>query len=116
MIDFEVRSLKSDTAVHFRLHTSDFMNPIGSVVPGAIVALLRDTPLSAGKVTFAWNAAVGPAVQRATSVQLEDGVLLVDASSPQWAREVSRSTPIILRRLQHLLGDATVTRIAVRTK
>jgi hypothetical protein len=92
------------------------MNPIGSVVPGAIVALLRDVPLSAGKVTFAWNAAVGPAVQRATSVHLEDGVLLVDASGPQWAREVSRSTPIILRRLQQLLGERTVVSITVRTR
>ena len=92
------------------------MKPIGAVVPGAIVALLRDVPLSAGKVTFAWTAAVGPAVQRATSVHLEDGVLLVDASSPQWAREVSRSTPIILRRLQHLLGEGTVVGITVRTK
>ena len=92
------------------------MNPIGAVVPGAIVALLRDAPLSAGKVTFAWNAAVGPAVQRATSVHLENGVLLVDAASPQWAREVMRSTPIILRRLQPLLGEDTVVSITVRTK
>jgi hypothetical protein len=92
------------------------MNPLVSVVPGAIVALLRDVPLSAGKVTFAWTAAVGPAVQRATSVHLEDGVLLVDASGPQWAREVSRSTPIILRRLQQLLGEQTVVGITVRTR
>jgi predicted nucleic acid-binding Zn ribbon protein len=92
------------------------MNPIVSAVPGAIVALLRDAPLSAGKVTFAWNAAVGPAVQRATSVHLENGVLLVDASTPQWAREVSRSTPIILRRLQQLLGEGTVASLTVRTK
>jgi hypothetical protein len=92
------------------------VNPIGSVVPGAIIALLRDAPLSAGKVTFAWNAAVGPAVQRATAVQLENGVLMVDASSPQWAREVLRSTPIILRRMRQLLGDETVASISVRTR
>jgi predicted nucleic acid-binding Zn ribbon protein len=92
------------------------MNPLAAVVPGAIVALLRDTPLSAGKVTFAWNAAVGTAVQRATSVRLENGVLLVDAASPQWAREVARSTPVILRRLRPLLGEGTVVSISVRTK
>ena len=91
------------------------MNPIGAVVPGAIVALLRRAPLSAGKVNFAWNAAVGPAVQRATSVHLENGVLLVDAASPQWAREVSRSTPMILRRLQPLLGEGRWISITVRT-
>jgi hypothetical protein len=92
------------------------MNPLGSVVPGAIIALLRDTPLSAGKVTFAWSAAVGPALQRATSVQLDAGVLFVDAASPEWAREVTRSTYMILRRLQQLLGEQTVTQIVVRTK
>ena len=92
------------------------MNPIASVVPRALVALLRDAPLSAGKVTFAWNAAVGPAVQRATSVHLEDGVLFVDAASPQWAREVSRATPVILRRLLQLLGESTVVSITARTK
>jgi Dna[CI] antecedent DciA-like protein len=92
------------------------MNPIGSVVPGAIVALLRDAPLSAGKVTFAWNVAVGPAVQRATAVHLENGILLVDASTPEWGREVARSTPIILRRLQQLLGNDTVASITVRTR
>jgi predicted nucleic acid-binding Zn ribbon protein len=92
------------------------VNPIGSVVPGAIVALLRDAPLSSGKVTFAWNATVGPAVQRATTVHLENGVLMVDASSPQWAREVMRSSPIILRRLRQLLGDETVASITVRTR
>ena len=92
------------------------MNPLGAVVPGAIVALLRDAPLSAGKVTFAWSAAVGPALQRATSVHLENGVLFVDAASPEWAREVSRSTYIILGRLQQLLGDQTVTQIIVRTR
>jgi hypothetical protein len=89
---------------------------IGAVVPGALAALLRDAPLSAGKVAFAWNAAVGPAVQRATSVHLEKGVLMVDASSPQWAREVLRSTPIILRRMRQLLGDETVASISVRTR
>jgi len=92
------------------------MDSIISAVPGAIAALLRDAPLSAGKVTFAWSAAVGPALQRATAVRLEDGVLLVDAASREWAREVSRSTYIILRRLQQLLGDQTVTQIVIRTK
>ena len=92
------------------------MNPIGAAVPGALAALLRDAPLSAGKVTFAWSAAVGPALQRETSVRLEGGVLLVDAARPEWAREVSRSTYIILRRLQQLLGEQTVTQIVVRTR
>ena len=77
--------------------------------------LLRGAPLSDGKVTFAWNAAVGPALERVTSVKLERGVLLVETASPQWSREIQRSSGVILTRLKSLLGDGTVKRLEVRT-
>ena len=92
------------------------MLPLTSALPGALAALLRDTPLSPGKVSFAWRAAVGPALERETSVRLIDGTLVVDAASRLWAREVTRSSPIILRRLQSLLGSETVVAISVRRR
>jgi hypothetical protein len=76
--------------------------------------LLRDAPLSKGKVAFAWSAAVGSALARVTLVHLEGTVLLVDTVSPQWSREVNRSAPVILMRLRELLGATTVERIEVR--
>jgi len=91
------------------------VRPIHHALPGALVELLRGTPLSPGKVGFAWRAAVGPAVERVTSVQLAGRVLVVEASGPQWAREVTRSADVILTRLQTLLGKDTVTSITVRT-
>ena len=90
------------------------MRSLTSAIPGALAELLRDTPLSDGKVAFAWKAAVGPAFDRATAVKLEGTVLIIDASSAQWAREMKRSTGVILGRLQTLLGDAAVTSIKVR--
>ena len=90
------------------------MQRIADVVPRAIAELLRGSPLSAGKVDFAWNTAVGPAVQRVTAVVLEHGVLRVDTSSRQWALEVTRSSHIILRRLQALLGEDVIKEIVVR--
>ena len=90
------------------------MLPISHAVPGALAELLRDTPLSPGKVAFAWNAAVGPATARATAVRLEGTLLLVDAITIPWGREVSRSSGVILTRLQMLLGRDAVTRIEVR--
>jgi predicted nucleic acid-binding Zn ribbon protein len=90
------------------------MLPISSGLPGALVELLRGSPLSDGKVTFAWKAAVGPAFDRVTSVKLERRVLLVDTDSLQWSKEVMRSSPVILRRLQALLGADVVERIEVR--
>ena len=90
------------------------MQPIGNALPGALAELLRSAPLSAGKVDFAWKAAVGVSMQRVTAVRLEGDVLLVDAASAQWAREVARSAHIILPRLQKLLGVDTLNEIRVR--
>jgi len=82
-------------------------------MPGALVELLRGSPNSDGKVTFAWKAAVGPAIARVTHVKLEHNVLLVETAGGSWSREVMRSSPIILKRLQSLLGADAVTRIEV---
>jgi predicted nucleic acid-binding Zn ribbon protein len=82
-------------------------------MPGALIDLLRGSPLSDGKVTFAWKAAVGPAIERVTHVKLEQRVLLVETASAQWSKEVMRSSPVILRRLQSLLGADVVDRIEV---
>ena len=90
------------------------MRPLQQAMPGALVELLRQAPLSQGKVEFAWRTAVGPALERATTVRLEGNVLLVDASGAQWTREVARMRGMILDRLQTLLGSDTVTRIEVR--
>lgn len=90
------------------------MKPVQSAIPGAVSELLRGSPMSPGKVDFAWKTAVGTNLQRATAVRLEESILLVDTISGQWAREVMRSSPVILRRLQTLLGAGVVTAIHVR--
>ena len=90
------------------------MRPLHDGMPGALIELLRGSPLSDGKVTFAWNAAVGPAIERVTHVKLEQRVLLVETPSAQWSKEVMRSSPVILKRLQSLLGVDVVKRIEVR--
>ncbi len=89
------------------------MKSLAHAIPGALVELLRGSPTSDGKVTFAWKAAVGPAIERVTHVKLERKVLLVETASGQWSSEVMRSAPIILKRLQSLLGADTVNRIEV---
>ena len=90
------------------------MRSFSQVLPATLVHLLRDTPVSNGKVEFAWNAAVGPAVQRATAVKLDGTTLIVDVNSAQWAREMKRSQRVILTRLQSLLGSEVITSIVVR--
>jgi Dna[CI] antecedent, DciA len=83
-------------------------------VPKAIAMLLRDTPMSPGKLEFAWRTVVGPAMHRGTFVKLEGRTLLVEARTAAWAKEVSRSSRIILKRLQTLLGPEVVSELIVR--
>ena len=70
--------------------------------------------MSPGKLAFAWKAVVGPAMDRGTFVRLDGRTLLVDAKTAAWAKEVTRSSHIILKRLQTLLGDEVVSEVSVR--
>ena len=85
-------------------------------LPAALAELLSAAPLSQGKVGFAWRAAVGAALGKVTSVRLEGRELLVDAATTAWAREVERSTPVILMRLRTLLGSDAPTSISIRER
>jgi len=91
------------------------MQPIGQVLPRALAQIVRQAPLSAGKVDFAWRSAVGAAMARVSAVRLEDGVLLVEAQTTQWAAAIMRATPMILGRLQLMLGTDIVREIRLRT-
>ena len=90
------------------------MDSPGHLLPAALEHLLRTQPLSAGKVDFAWRVAVGPAIQRATTVTLRlDGVLEVKAADVHWEDEVRRLSGVIVARLQRLLGPDVVHALRV---
>ncbi len=82
--------------------------PIHAVVPDALAAVLRKAPLTPEKVAFAWRTAVGPAVDRVTTIELKGRVLHVRAKDAAWQREVERSAGLIRTRLGALLGDDVV--------
>jgi hypothetical protein len=87
--------------------------PVNHVMPGALAAILRRAPLTPEKVAFSWRTAVGPAVDKVTSVELHDGVLYVRARDAAWQREIERSAGLIRSRLDGLLGDRVVRRIDI---
>lgn len=89
------------------------MIPVQDFMSGALANLLRRAPLCPEKVAFAWRAAVGAAVDAATSVHLNEGVLLVRASGRPWKREIERSAAVIRARLAVVLGPDVVRRISV---
>ena len=89
------------------------MIPVARFMPDALAAILRHAPLSEDKVAFAWRAAVGPAVDKATSISLRQGILHVRAKDAAWQREIERSAGVIRARLDMLLGEKTVRYIDV---
>ena len=94
------------------------MLPARDVAPRALGELLRGQPTSAAKVRFAWTSCVGTSMARATAVRLDtsSGTLHVITDAETWRREVSRSIPLVKRRLSELLGPGTVKRITVRRR
>ena len=82
-----------------------------AVLPAVVAAVVARQPLSPAALAFVWRAAVGPAIDRATSVSLADGTLEVHASSRGWREEIARSAPVILPRLQAILGPDVVKTI-----
>jgi Dna[CI] antecedent, DciA len=84
------------------------MIPIHRFMPDAIAAVLRKAPLTPEKIAFAWRTAVGPSVDRATSVALHGSTLRVHAKDPQWRREIEHSAGLIRARLDALLGPGVV--------
>ena len=82
-------------------------------MPDALAAVLRKAPMTPEKVAFAWRTAVGPAVDRVTSIELRGAVLHVRAKDAAWQREVERSAALIRTRLDALLGAAVVRGIDV---
>jgi Dna[CI] antecedent DciA-like protein len=83
------------------------------VIPAVLGEIIRKAPLCPEKVAFAWRSSVGAAVDRVTKVRLDnDRVLHVTAADSHWAREVRRSSHLILSRLKGLLGNDVVVKIS----
>ena len=90
------------------------MDSLHSVVPRALTQLLRQGPMSQGKLEVAWRVAVGDALTRVTTVRLQpEGVVEVQPVDHRWNKELKRSSSMILTRLIGLLGEDSVRRIVV---
>ena len=90
------------------------MRSIQTFSGGVVADILRRQPHSPGRTQLAWQLAVGPALARATSVELEGSTLTVTARDPRWLKEIERARPAILPKMQQLLGREAVTRLSTR--
>ena len=89
------------------------MLPIQSFATDILAEIIRRQPASKEKTRFAWQMAVGPALARATTVALAEGVLTVRCADPRWGPELVRAKDVVLRRLQGLLGPDAITRLRI---
>jgi predicted nucleic acid-binding Zn ribbon protein len=84
------------------------------VLAAALAPAIRQAPLTSEKVEFAWRAAGGAAIARATRVTLGDhGVLRVTGDDPRWIDAVRGMRTHLVRQLEPWLGTGTVTAIEV---
>ena len=89
------------------------MVPVQDLTTGILADLLRRQPASRERTSFAWQLAVGAAMARSTTVDLDGGVLKVRPRTHEWANEIQRASDTILKRMQHLLGSGSVSRIEI---
>jgi predicted nucleic acid-binding Zn ribbon protein len=81
------------------------MIAVQRVLPDTLSEIVRRQPLTQAKVDFAWRTAVGPALARVSSVQMDDGgTLRVRTDDDRWTREIERAGDVIRARLDRLLG------------
>ena len=96
------------------LHSEE-VDSLHSLVPRVLAGLFRSGPLSQSKLEVAWRFAVGDALTRVTSVRLQpDGSVEVHPADQRWQKEIRRSSPMILSRLNSLLGPASIPRLIVK--
>lgn len=92
------------------------MKSLQSFSTGVLAEIIRRQPASKQRTAFAWQLAVGPALARATTVELGDGgVLSVRATDQRWVVEIERARDTVLLKMQHLLGRDQVIRIKTRS-
>jgi predicted nucleic acid-binding Zn ribbon protein len=87
------------------------MIPLNSFGTGVLAEILRRQPPSKARTRFAWQLAVGQALARVTTVDLEDGILNVRAIDRRWLAEIDRASDAILRKMQELVGRDQVTKV-----
>jgi len=83
---------------------SDVVLAVQHIASGVLGEVIRRQKPSPARTAFAWSVAVGPALARATTVELRNGVLIVTPKDARWMRELERASETILERLHLLVG------------
>src|SRR3954470_13448062 len=91
-------------------HARRPMIPVQHFSSNVLAEIVRRQPASKERTTFAWQLAVGPALARVTTVELDTGFLTVRGTDVRWVLEIERARVAVLQKMQHLLGAEDVTK------
>ena len=104
----DARMIRSSGREVIAMIVGSSRDPVQTILPAALAAIVRKAPLTEEKVGFAWRTAVGAAVAGATEIALDGTTLRVRARDRAWQREIERSVATIRTRLDDLLGAGVV--------
>jgi predicted nucleic acid-binding Zn ribbon protein len=88
------------------------LTPVGDVLPRVLEELGLRQRLAERRVLESWAKIVGEKIARHSRVvDIQDGVLTLQADHGVWRQELSLLTPEIVRRYNEVCGEGTVREI-----
>ena len=98
-----------------RGHAGDEAQRVGPALEAVLGRLGAAELVALGKVTAAWEEAVGPDIARhATPVGLRRGRLVVAVDQPGWATQLRWLEAEVVARVTAVVGPGTVRALEVR--
>jgi predicted nucleic acid-binding Zn ribbon protein len=89
---------------------------VADLLPSVLLELAASSG-NARSFQPAWELAVGPTISRNSApVGLQNGVLVIEVSTPAWVRELEQRRSEIRQRLSQLLGNADIRELLFRSK
>jgi predicted nucleic acid-binding Zn ribbon protein len=90
---------------------------VSRILADALAACGLDDRLEERTAMLRWREIVGPEVaEHARPVDLQDGVLVLEADHGAWRQELSMLVPVIIDRFNELCGAGTVATISWRER
>ena len=90
------------------------MESLNGAAQAVLRHLLEEQPTTPAKIAFAWKMVAGAAIARATEITMRaEGAVVIRARDDAWRRAVRQAKPLLLRRMQDLLGAGAIRRLDV---
>ena len=91
--------------------------PVSRIIGDALRRFGLHERLEERTVLLRWREIVGEEIaEHSRAVDLQDGVLVLEADHGVWRQEVTMLVPMIIKKFNALCGDGTVTEVTWRER